>query len=66
MGVALCNGLPALAHCSEIATLGLHRAFTSSSIDESVEVVGVARGLHRRVIEDFVEYLVPYLNWEGR
>ena len=66
MSVALCNGLPALTHCSEVATAGLDLVFTSSSIDESVEIVGVARGLHRRVVEDFVEYLVPDLNWEGR
>jgi len=65
IGVCLRNGLPALAHGSEVATPSLDLVFTSGSIDESMEVVGVARGLHRRVVDDFVEYLVPDLDWEG-
>ena len=65
IGVAFRDGLPGLAHCSEIATPGLDLAFTSSSVDKSVKVVGIARGLDRRVVEDFVDYLLPDFNWEG-
>jgi len=65
IGVAFRDGFPGLAHCSEIATPGLNLAFISTSVDEPVKVVGIARGLDRRVVEDFVEYLLPDFNWEG-
>ena len=65
IGVALRNGSPALAHCSEVATPGLDLVFASGSIDEPVKAVSVARGLHRWVVENFVEDLVPDFNWKG-
>ena len=65
MGVALRNRLPALAHRSEIETPGFDLVFTPSSVDESMEVGGVARSLYNRVVKDLFEYLPPDLNWEG-